>query len=58
MSEKITYSIVIPVYNNQDGIEILVDSVVNYFQDQSKLEPQDLKNTLEALLLVELYLMN
>jgi glycosyltransferase involved in cell wall biosynthesis len=35
VSEKITYSIVIPVYNNQEGIEILVDSVVNYFQDQS-----------------------
>lgn len=33
MNNKIKYSIVIPVYNNQEGISVLLDSVVHYTQN-------------------------
>ena len=35
MSSHVTYSIVIPVYNNQEGIAILVDTVFSTFSTMS-----------------------
>ena len=33
MNNKIKYSIIIPIYNNQEGISVLLDSVVHYAQN-------------------------
>ena len=35
MNNKIKYSIIIPIYNNQEGISVLLDSVVHYAQNTS-----------------------